>query len=87
LAFKVSLKKGALKELANLDKRDARRILDKLGSVLPERADTFPVLHGDFAGHRKFRIGNYRVIFALSGNEALVLRIAHRKDAYRTDLD
>ncbi|MBW1863953.1 MAG: type II toxin-antitoxin system RelE/ParE family toxin, partial [Deltaproteobacteria bacterium] len=34
-------------------------------------------------GLRKFRIGDFRVIFSIIGDTALVLRIRHRKEAYR----
>jgi len=30
----------------------------------------------------RFRIGNYRVIFDLEGDEIVVLRAGHRKDIY-----
>ena len=31
----------------------------------------------------RFRIGDYRVIFDLEGNEIVVLRIGHRRDIYK----
>ena len=34
-------------------------------------------------GEYRFRIGDYRVIFALEGDEIVVLRAGHRKDIYR----
>ncbi|MCX5971925.1 MAG: type II toxin-antitoxin system RelE/ParE family toxin [Coprothermobacterota bacterium] len=32
---------------------------------------------------RRIRVGDYRVIFAVFGQDVHVLRICHRKDAYR----
>jgi mRNA interferase RelE/StbE len=39
-------------------------------------------LHGDFEGLFKLRVGDYRVIYALVGQDVLVLRIRHRSKAY-----
>jgi mRNA interferase RelE/StbE len=34
-------------------------------------------------GTYRFRIGDYRVIFDLEGNDVIVLRVRHRKEIYR----
>jgi mRNA interferase RelE/StbE len=34
-------------------------------------------------GTYRFRIGDYRVVFDLEGNEIIVLRVGHRKDIYK----
>ena len=34
-------------------------------------------------GTYRFRIGDYRAIFDLEGNEIVVLRVGHRKDIYK----
>ncbi len=62
---------------------EADRLLTKLVHELPQRADSCPELTGKFAGLRKYRVGEYRVIFALLGETTLVTRIAHRREAYR----
>ncbi|MEE9567521.1 MAG: type II toxin-antitoxin system mRNA interferase toxin, RelE/StbE family, partial [Desulfobacteria bacterium] len=49
---------------------------------LPEKAETFPLLTGKFAGLRKLRIGDYRVIYTIIEDTALILRISHRREAY-----
>jgi len=33
-------------------------------------------------GTSRFRIGDYRFVFDLEGNEIIVLRVGHRKDIY-----
>ncbi len=38
-------------------------------------------LHGEFAGLFKLRVGDYRIIYALTGSDALMLRIRHRGKA------
>jgi mRNA interferase RelE/StbE len=34
-------------------------------------------------GEYRFRIGDYRVIFDLQGNEIILLRVGHRREIYR----
>jgi len=70
------------KDLASLGKAEARRILDKIDKDLALRADSYPVLKGQFAGLRKFRVGDYRVIYAILGTQVLILRIGHRREIY-----
>jgi len=82
LAFEIVYKKSVHKDLANLGRAEARRILDKVEKDLAARADSYPVLKGQFAGLRKLRVGDYRVIFAILGPQVLVLRIGHRSEIY-----
>jgi mRNA interferase RelE/StbE len=86
LAYKIGYKKSVERDLRKLPKTEARRILDQIGEELSEKADACPVLKGQFAGLRKFRIGDYRVIYAILGDEVIVLRIGHRKDVYKKDI-
>ena len=83
MSYKLAFKKSVSRDLKKLSKDDAEKILDKIEQDLPEKADNFPLLTGKFAGLRKFRIGDYRVIYTITENTALVLRISHRRDAYR----
>ena len=82
MAFDIAYKKSVQKDLANLGKAEARRVLDKIEKDLITRADTYPVLKGQFAGLRKLRVGDYRVVFAILGEQVLVLRIGHRREIY-----
>ena len=83
MSYKIAFKKSVSRDLKKISKDDAKRILDKIEQNLPEKADTFPLLTGKFAGMRKFRIGDYRVIYTLIENTVLILRISHRRDTYR----
>jgi len=86
LAFNIGYKKSVERDLKKLPKAEARRVLDQIEAELSERAEAFPVLKGPFAGLRQFRIGDDRVIYAILGDEVLVLRTGHRKDVYRKDV-
>ena len=83
MSYKIAFKKSVARDLKKIDRDQVDRILRKIEDELPEKAETFPVLTGKFSGLRKFRIGDYRVIYSIIGDTALILRIAHRRDAYR----
>jgi mRNA interferase RelE/StbE len=59
------------------------KVIHYIKSAPPEKADSCPFLTGNFAGLKKYRIGNYRIIYSLIGDTALILRIRHRREAYR----
>jgi mRNA interferase RelE/StbE len=83
LAYKITFKNSVAKDLKKIDKIQQKIIFDKIDSELSQRADQFPQLTGKFAGLRKYRIGDYRVIYTLLQDTVIVLRIAHRKEAYK----
>lgn len=83
MAYNITYKKSVTRDLSRIDKAQARRILNRLEKDLSEKADSFPPLKGHFAGLRKYRIGDYRVIFAIVGDDVLVLRVGHRRDIYK----
>lgn len=83
MPYRVEFKRSVTRDLRRLAKSEADRLLTKLAEELPSRAASCPELAGKFAGLRKFRVGEYRVIFAIIGDAVLVTRIAHRRDVYR----
>jgi len=83
LSFKIAFKKSVARDLKKIDKGQVDRILIKIETELPEKAENFPTLSGKFSGLRKFRVGDYRVIYSIIGDTALILRISHRREAYR----
>jgi mRNA interferase RelE/StbE len=84
LGYKIEFKKSVGRDLRKINKTQARIILRKIESELSKAPESYPALAGKFAGLRKFRVGDYRVIFSIFGETVLVLRVSHRKDAYRS---
>ena len=80
--FEIAFKKSVFKDLKRIDKAVLKRIFDKLENDLLKRPEAFPELKGKFAGLRKYRVGDYRVIYAILGQQVLVIRVSHRKEAY-----
>ena len=83
MAFNIRYKKSVARDLRRLVTSEAVKIHNKNEDELSKRADTHPVLKGEFAGLRKLRVGDYRVIYALMENDCLILRVGHRRQIYK----
>jgi mRNA interferase RelE/StbE len=64
---------------ANIKKRihkaiESRLLVDPINYGLPLRKS----LHG----HRKLRVGDYRIIYRIDGQNIIVLKIGQRRDVY-----
>jgi mRNA interferase RelE/StbE len=71
------------RDLKDLAKAETKKILDRIEKELSRKPEANPTLKGQFAGLRKYRIGDYRVIYALLEDDVLILRIGHRREVYR----
>jgi len=83
LSYRIVFKKSVRGDLKKIGKKQAERILKKIEEDLPDKADTFPSLQGKFAGLRKFRVGDYRVVYTIIEDTAIILRVSHRRESYR----
>lgn len=86
MAYNIIYKKSVQRDLKRLSKAEVSRILDKIEQELMKKPEANPVLKGQFAGLRKYRVGGYRVIYALLGTDILILRIGNRRDVYKGEL-
>jgi len=62
-------------------------IKSRIGNALLKLQDN-PLLYSEklsdpALGTYKFRIGDYRVIFDIEGNDVVILRIGHRREIYK----
>jgi len=83
LAYNIVYKDSVHRDLKKLSKAEATRILDQIEAELSKKADSYPLLKGQFAGLRRYRVGDYRVIYAILEDDVLILRIGHRRDVYK----
>ena len=65
-----------------------RNIKDIIRRAIETRLIPDPFLYGEplrqsLKGHRKLRVGDYRVIYRVEDGKIIVLKIGHRKDVYR----
>ena len=73
----------AAKEFKRLDKQIRKRIGEKLLEyAASENLSEAKKLTNSALGQWRYRVGDYRVIFDLSGKEIQVLKVAHRSEAY-----
>ena len=84
MSFSIRIKERAAKELRRADKPDRTRIVAAIDR-LAETPHLGAPLKGDLRGLRRLRVGDYRVVYEIQDNQlvVLVVRVAHRQDAYR----
>ena len=80
--YKVVFTKRALKDLENIDKKMQNRIAIKLKGYAKEPFISARKLISHKIGTYRFRIGDYRVILDIDGENIVILRIGHRRDIY-----
>jgi mRNA interferase RelE/StbE len=89
MTFKPVYTKKAFSDLASLNKKDAKRILEKVSYFCGQNTPLkyAKKLKDPKYGTYRFRVGNYRVIFDIDkkGNIQilLILTIKHRKEIYK----
>jgi len=86
LAYNIVYKKSVHRDLKRLSKPEAKRILELIDNELIKKPESNPMLKGQFAGLRKCRIGDYRVVYAILEKDILILRIGDRKDVYKGEI-
>lgn len=67
--------------------RMPQNIREAIKRAIEERLIKDPIASGkplrqSLKGHRKLRIGDYRVIYRIQGKLIIVLKIGHRNDVY-----
>ena len=83
MAYRIVYKKSVQRDLKKIDKAQITHVLDQIDKELTDHAESFPPLKGQFAGLRKYRIGAYRVIYAILDKDVVILRIGHRREVYK----
>ena len=83
--YQIEWKKSALRELRRLDRQVVPRIVAAIDSLSDQPLPTgVSKLQGSRRTYR-IRVGDYRVIYELYQSTLVVqvVRVRHRKDAYR----
>lgn len=85
MIYRVEIDAAAAKELSKLDRQTGRRVADRIRALAtaPRPAGCKP-LTGQ-PGLWRIRIGDQRVVYSIDDGvlTILVLRIRHRREAYR----
>ena len=83
MKYRLTYTERAIKDILKLDLQIKQRIGKTLLRYAGDPLKHAKKLTDSRLGEYRFRIGNYRVIFDLEGDEIVVLRADHRKDIYR----
>ncbi len=59
----------------------------RIKRAVEERLTTDPIGFGkplqySLKGHRRLRVGDYRIVFRIDGEQVIIIAIKHRKDIY-----
>ncbi len=81
--YKIVLTQRAFQDLDDIDKIYQHRIAEKLKKFSEDPLKYARKLSIPKIGSYRFRIGDFRVIFDIDGENIVVLRIGHRKSIYR----
>ena len=65
MGYNISFKSSVSKDLKKIDKKKLKEILDKIETELSKNAEDNPTLKGKFSGLKKYRVGDYRVIYTI----------------------
>ena len=83
MTYNITFKNSVFRDLKKINKTDTDLILNKIEKDLSDNPLKYPVLTGKFSGLRKYKIGDYRIIYTVLTDTVLILRISHRKDVYK----
>ena len=85
--YRVHLLDAATRDLGRLDQTLGRRIVNRM-RWLAENLDTVKpeALTGELSGLYKLRVGDYRIVYEVLRDEAIIVvhMIGHRREIYRT---
>ena len=70
--------------LGSMDRLAIKKSIDRKLTTNPKYFGV-PLKH-DLGDFWKLRVGHYRVIFLIDGQEVVVVRIGHRRDVYKRKL-
>ena len=85
MGYEIIWQEKVLKDLEMIDRRDAARVVERVKVHLVRNpAGLGTPLNGVFKGLFRYRMGNYRVIYAIDMAEKkiIILHVKHRKEAY-----
>ena len=82
--YAIHIENRCLRELKRLDRAVLRRVLQAIRHTLPQDPYAGKRLKGRYAGLYRYRVADYRIIYAVFSRRLVVsvLRVRHRKDAY-----
>ncbi len=81
--YRIVFTNRALKDLEKINKETQIRIAKKLKEYAENPFKHARKLISQEIGMYRFKIGDYRIIFDIDGENIIILRIGHRKSIYK----
>jgi mRNA interferase RelE/StbE len=81
--YKIVFTKRAMRDISKLEPEIKEKLGDALRRYGKDPLNYARKMIDPSLGSYRFRIGDYRVIFDIEGDEIIVLRVVHRKEIYR----
>jgi len=84
MRYAIRIKESAARELQRIPRPERERLIAAIDR-LAEKPFAGSALKGELRGLRRIRVGDYRLIYEVQERDlvVLVLRAAHRREAYR----
>jgi mRNA interferase RelE/StbE len=83
MAFQILITRRAENDLKKLDLVVKKKIKKKIILLAKDPASVSKKLKNSPVGEYRYRIGNYRVVFDVSGRNIIILRVGHRREIYK----
>lgn len=83
MGYRLVYTARAVKDIDSLDIVAKRRLKKALEKLALSPLDYSTKLINSRIGEYRYRVGDYRVIFDLVGEEIIILRVGHRREIYR----
>jgi len=81
MEYVVQFKPRALKDIKSLQPDISDQIITKIEQLQDNLSGDVKKLT-NFTPEYRLRVGQYRVLFEIEGNQVIIYRIKHRSDAY-----
>lgn len=83
MAYEIRWDRRAYKELKEIDRKTAIRILKKISSLSKNPYNYATPLKGKIKNKYRMRVGDYRVIYWIEKNTIWIIAVGHRKEIYK----
>lgn len=87
MAWTIEIERRAERELGKIDRKAAKCIVAAMRglAVLENPRDRGKAMAGEWAGHWRYRVGDYRVIARIDDGKMVIVVVAlgHRREVYR----
>ena len=83
MKYELVYTRRAERDIRKLDSKIKDRIAKTLLRYREEPLRFAEQLTDPVLGEYRYRIGDYRVVFDMEGNEIVVLRVGHRREIYK----